>query len=77
MKKKIKNEQIGEIIGKMADQLRSDMDYDFRVAQSQMWLSEKDLAETFNERQQALYEDFCKKRNAFYNIANELYKRKF
>ena len=77
MKKKVTNEQVGEIIGKMAEQIRSDMDYDFRVAQSQMWLAEKDLVDTFDDEQKALYKDFCEKRDTFYNIASELYKRKF
>ncbi len=29
MKKKITNEEVGEAIGKIADQIRSDMDYEF------------------------------------------------
>ncbi len=36
MKKKITNEEIGEAIGKIADKIRSDMNYEFRVSQSQM-----------------------------------------
>lgn len=77
MKKKITNDEIGEIIGKMAEEVRGEMDYDFRVAQSQMWLAEKELADTFNQNQQALYQEFCKKRDLFYQIASEIYKKKF
>ena len=41
MKKKITDEEIGQFIGKLADELRSEVDYDFRVAQSQTLLAEK------------------------------------
>ena len=34
MKKKFTNEEIGQIMGKIADKVRRDMDYDFRVAQN-------------------------------------------
>ena len=75
MKKKFTDEEIGEIIGKMADKIRSEMDYDFRVAQSQTWIAENDLVATFNEEQKRLYKDFCEKREVFYSIAKELYRR--
>ena len=77
MKKKITNEDIGEFIGKLADQVRSDMDFDFRVAYGQMGLAETDLVHTLDEKQRELYKEFCKKREEFYNIARELYQRKF
>lgn len=77
MKKKITNEEIGNAIGKMAEKIRDEMDYDFRVAQSQMWIAENDLVESLDEKQRKLYDDFYKKREKFYYIASELYKRKF
>ncbi len=77
MKKKFTNEEIGQIMGKIADKVRRDMDYDFRVAQSQMWIAEKDLVNTLDEKQKDLYDDFCKKRDDFYSIAGEIYQRKF
>ena len=77
MKKKFTNEEVGEIIGRLADKIRSDMDYDFRVALSQMQHAEKDLASTLNENQLELYKDFCEKRAKFEEIAESLYERKF
>lgn len=77
MKKKVKEENVGEIIGKVADQIRSEMDLDFRVAQSQMWIAENDLVETFTDEQLKLYNIYKEKREEFYAVANELYKRKF
>ena len=77
MKKKITNEEIGQFIGKLADELRSEADFDFRVAQSQMYIAEKDLIESLNAKQLELYKDFSDKRNAFYKIASDMYQRKF
>ena len=76
MKKKITNEEVGQIVGKIAEEIRDNMDYDFRVAQSQMWIAENDLADSLNEQQKELYKDFAEKRNAFFNIAKEFYQRK-
>ncbi len=77
MKKKITNEEIGQLIGKIAEKLRSELDYDFRVAHSQMCIAEKNLVDSLNEGQQALYNNFVEKRNVFYKIAEDLYERKF
>ncbi len=77
MKKKISNEEIAQAINTMAETVRSDLDYNFRVAQSQMQIAENDLADTLNENQKKLYEEFIKKRDEFYAIASELYKRSF
>ncbi|MBO5411456.1 MAG: hypothetical protein J6A38_00005 [Clostridia bacterium] len=77
MKKKFTNEEVGEAIGKIAENIREEMDYDFRVAQSQMWIAENDLVDSLNENQYTLYHDYAEKRNLFYKIAEELYQRKF
>ncbi|MBQ8342719.1 MAG: hypothetical protein IJY21_01290 [Clostridia bacterium] len=77
MKKKVTNEEVGEVIGKIAEKVRDDMDYQFRVAQSQMWIAENDLVDSLQESQYDLYRDYSEKRNAFFKIAKELYERKF
>ena len=77
MKKKVTNDEVGEIIGKIAEKVRDDMDYEFRVAQSQMWIAENDLVDSLQESQYDLYRDYCEKRNHFFKIAQELYERKF
>lgn len=77
MKKKVTNEEIGEIIGKIADNLRNEMDYDFRVAKSQMQIAENDLVATLNEEQLVLYNDYRKKRDEFYAVASEMYQKKY
>ena len=77
MKKKVTNEEVGEVIGKIAEKVRDDMDYQFRVAHSQMWIAENDLVDSLQESQYDLYRDYSEKRNAFFKIAKELYERKF
>ena len=77
MKKKVTNDDVGEVIGKIAEKIRDDMDYEFRVAQSQMWIAENDLVDSLQESQYELYRDYSEKRNAFFKIAKELYERKF
>ena len=77
MRKKVTNEEVEQIIGKIAEDIRSDIDYEFRVAQSQMWLAENDLIDALNEKQYELYKDYAEKREEFFKIANELYTRKF
>ena len=77
MKKKFTNEEVGQVIGKMAEKIRDEMDYEFRVAQSQMWIAENDLVNALTEEQYKLYKDYSEKRNNFYKIAKELYTRKF
>ena len=77
MKKKFTNEEVGQMIGKMAEKIRDEMDYEFRVAQSQMSIAENDLVNALTEEQYKLYKDYSEKRNNFYKIAKELYTRKF
>lgn len=77
MKKKVTNDDVGKILGAMAEKLRSDMDYEFRVAQSQMWIAENDLLDSLNKEQYELYKDYSEKREYFYRVAKELYVRKF
>jgi len=77
MKKKVTNEDAGEFMSKIAEKIREDLDYEFRVAQSQMWIAENDLIDALHEDQYELYRDYAEKRNAFEKIAKELYVRKF
>ena len=76
-KKKLTEEQIGEVIGKLADEVRSQIDFDFRVKRGHMHLAENDLVNTFTPEQMALYKEYCEKREEFYAVANELYVRRF
>lgn len=77
MKKKVTEEEVGQVIGKIAEKIRDDLDYEFRVAQSQMWIAENDLIDALDETQHELYKNYSEKREFFYKIAGEIYQRKF
>ncbi len=78
MRKKVTNDDIGQAIGKIAEKIRDNMDYQFRVAQSQMWIAENDLIDSLEtDEQKKLYLDFAEKKNEFFRIAKEIYERKF
>ena len=67
MRKKVTNEEVGEVIEKLAEKIRSDMDYEFRVAQSQMWIAENDLIDALEEKQYEAYRNYVEKREAFFS----------
>ena len=77
MKKKVTEKEVGKVLGELAEQVRGELDLEFRVAQGQMWLAENDLVDTLDEKQKELYKIYCEKREAFYQVASEIYKRKF
>ena len=78
MRKKVTNDDIGQAIGKIAEKIRDNLDYQFRVAQSQMWIAENDLIDSLEtDEQKKLYLDFAEKKNEFFRIAKEIYERKF
>ena len=77
MKKKVTDEEVGKVLGQVAEQVRSELDYEFRVAKSQMLLAENDLIETFTTEQKELYLIYSQKRTTFYDIAEQMYEKKF
>ena len=77
MKKKFTQEEVERVLEKMAEKVRDDLDYEFRVAESQMWIAENDLVDSLNESQHELYRDYSEKRNHFFQLAKEIYKRRF
>ena len=77
MRKKITNKQIGEVIGKMAEQLREELEYEFIERKHQMGLAENELYLTLDKEQRKLFDKFLQKREEFYDIAKEIYKRIF
>ncbi len=77
MKKRVTNAEIGEFIGELAEEIRCDMNSDFDYAKCQMNIAEDELVKSLDQKQKALYDDFCEKRKAFFDIASQIYKRKF
>jgi hypothetical protein len=77
MKKKLNKNEMREFIARMIYKDKRKLNENFSVAQSEMELTENNLAQTFNKKQRVLYDDFCKKRELFYNAASELYEKIF
>lgn len=78
MKKKATKEETTKVINEIAEKVRDDMDYEFRVAQSQMWIAENELVDALlTEEQRQAYKNYSEKKNNFFAIAKELYQRKF
>ena len=77
MKKKFTNEEIGQAIGKIAEKIRDDMDYDFRVAQSQMWIAENDLADSLDEKQKNCITIFVKREICSFKLQENSIKENF
>lgn len=63
MKKRVTNDDVAKFIGETATKIRDELDYDYRVAKSQMWIAEKDFLETLDQKQRDLYYDLCKKKD--------------
>ena len=77
MRKKVTENEVAKLIDAVAQKVREEMDFDYRVAESQMGIAEQQLYRSLNDQQKELYNDFVKKRKQFYDIASEMYERKF
>ena len=77
MRKKVTENEVAKLIDAVAQKVREEMDFDYRVAESQMGIAEQQLYRSLNDQQKELYNNFVKKRKQFYAIASEMYERKF
>lgn len=71
MKRKVTEDEIAIFLQKCADQIKSEMDFDLRVAESRMHHSKKDLMETFDENQKKLYKQYIIDKHAYYRLIEE------
>lgn len=76
-KKKTEKKDMRDILRQILDDYHKQMNENFVTAQNQMSTAENDLADTFNEKQKELYNTYCVKRKEFYQIAEEIYERRF
>lgn len=77
MKKRVSNEEVAQAINIIAEKIRSDLDYNFRVAQSQLQIAENDLVDSLDEKQKKLYEEFAKKEANFTKSQKRFIKENF
>ena len=74
MRKKVTNDDVEQVIRRMANEIRNDIYCEINDAEFEMTEVEKKLVKTFNEEQLKLYREFCQKRKEFYDVAQRYYK---
>ena len=74
MKKRITNENVGELIGKIATQIREELDRELSVATSHLIWAEHQLTETFDENQKELFKEYLENQERVNKIKKEFEK---
>ena len=77
MENNFTKEKTQESVEKITNKVRQEVTQDFNRAQIRVWIAEKKLLNSLNEEQRKLYNEFYKQRELFYDIANELYVKRF
>lgn len=76
MGKKVSKKDVKEFMIEIVNQINDELDNDFADLHEKMMVLEFKLVSTFNEKQQKMYEEFCKVRDKFNDLAKHLYERK-
>lgn len=77
MENKVTNEKTKEIITEKVKKVREEIMQDFNLAFNKMCIAEKKLSKSLSDEQRTLYDDFRLRREIFYDIANEIFIKKF
>ena len=77
MENKVTNEKTKEIITEKVKKVREEIMQDFDLAFNKMCIAEKKLSKSLSDEQRTLYDDFRLRREIFYDIANEIFIKKF
>jgi hypothetical protein len=76
MQKK-ENTNLRENVEKIAEKVREQIMDDYILAKANMWIAEKALLKSLSEEQIPLYEEFYNRRSYFYEVAGEIFQKKF
>ena len=76
MERRLTDEEIGKAIGSLAEKVKLEMDCELKVAKSEMMLAENELFLSLNEEQKKLFDIYRKRKEIFFDIAEQMYKRK-
>ena len=72
--KKTTDEQIANFIKQCADEIRDELDYKVKVAQSHMLRAENELLKSYSKEQLDLYGEFILARQNYYDALADRYK---
>ena len=76
MERRLTDEEIGKAIGSLAEKVKLEMDFELKVAKSEMMFAENELFLSLNEEQKKLFDIYRKRKEIFFDIAEQMYKRK-
>ena len=76
MERRLTDEEIGKAIGALAEKVKLEMDFELKVAKSEMLFAENELFLSLNEEQKKLFDIYRKRKEIFFDIAEQMYKRK-
>ena len=76
MERRLTDEEIGKAIGSLAEKVKLEMDFELKVAESEMMFAENELFLSLNEEQKKLFNIYRKRKEIFFDIAEQMYKRK-
>ena len=76
MERRLTNEEIGKAMGSLAEKVKLEMDFELKVAESEMIFAENELFLSLNEEQKKLFNIYRKRKEIFFDIAEQMYKRK-
>ncbi|MBQ8426304.1 MAG: hypothetical protein IJX16_00900 [Clostridia bacterium] len=74
--KELTNEELEQILFKSVENSCKGMNKDLTISKVLMDIAEIILVESLDEKQRALYDEFCQKRKAFYKTAEKFYVKK-
>ena len=76
MERRLTDEEIGKAIGSLAEKVKLEMDFELKVAKTEMMFAENELFLSLNEEQKKLFNIYRKRKEIFFDIAEQMYKRK-
>lgn len=74
MKSKVTNEDVAQVIDKCAKGISDEIECQTIIAQSSMLRAERELIESFNKEQLALYRQYLEERQRYYDVVFQKHK---
>lgn len=72
MEKKFTNQEIGQIIGKLAEEVRNDIIKDLQVAKTEAIMAENNLINALNDEQKKLFYVYVEKQNEVLSLKKSI-----
>ena len=73
MENKLNQKELGILFGELMDKTRAELGVEFRVAESEMVLAEREFRRSLDYPQSILYRKYCEKKNHFLEVASKIF----